>query len=554
MISRLRDRNKEMIEAIVLNSIMLFLFFVLFNPQFEANDDISMSWIVEGAYGARYDKLVFSNFMYGWILKGLYTICPVIKWYSVILCMAIFTSFCVLTYICLKKIPKPMFYYVFIIAGAYFGYEGYTLLGFTKTAGIVSIAGYTLLFWALEKRFENRKALLFGGILLIWGSWIRFFAFLMVTAIFGMYGLAFSIKKIKTERTMKAVVKVLQPYVLCFGVCLVLIFSCEIFDGLSYQSDAEWEKYEEYNSLRAQVIDHGYLSWDKYSDKYEVMGISEIDVKMWASWNFADFDNFNIDVMKQIMKFDEGEKSFISYIKPFLLTCMQLFSVKVFICFLCFLLLYIIAEKKKEWVTLVFLALAVGGIIFYLVYNERYGLPRINLTLWMAPSAVLLLLINRKDEGIICNTRAGIIIPLLVISFMGQDLYSAAFERNNGNFSVEMSELFEQIGENQNDLYLMMTNSEKVTSQFGMWDVAPYGYRKNVYALGGWSTNAPYTNIILENYNVENPFADMKKSNIHVVSRGDIDILIEYLRENYDPNTYAVLEKEIGELGIYRIH
>lgn len=553
MKSILRDRNKEMVEAVVLNLILLLFFFILFNPQFEGNDDISMSWIVEGAYGMRYAKLVFSNVMYGWILESLYTIFPAIKWYSVMLCLAIFISFCVLTYICLKRISKPMFYFVFAISGIYFGYEGYTLLGFTKTAGILSVAGYTLLFWALEKGLENKKALLFGAGLLLWGSWLRLFVFFMVTVIFGMYGLALAIKKIKHERTIKSIWKVLQPYVLCFGVSFFVIFSCKIVDNLAYQSDEEWGKYEEYNSLRAQVIDHNFLSWAKYSDKYEDMGISETDVKMWSSWNFADFDNFNVDVMKQIIKFDEAEKSFASYIKPFLLTCMQLFSIKIFICFLCFLILYIITEKKKDWISLVFSALAVGGIIFYLVYNERYGLPRINLTLWLAPSAVLLLLVNQKEEGIVWNTRMGIIIPLLLISFMGQELYSAAFERNSENYSAEMEELFKQTDENQNDLYLMMTRSEKVTSQFGIWDVAPYGYRTNVYALGGWSTKAPYTNIILENYNVDNPFADIKNPNIHVVSRGDIDILIEYLRENYDSHTDAVLEKQIGELGIYRI-
>ena len=110
------------------------------------------------------------------------------------------------------------------------------IFNFTRTAALVAIAGYLLIFFYLSDRVnENIFIAISGSILVLFASMLRFESFLMISVFaFGMflYEVFFSNKSTPFIKMIKSKI----PYFVIFSVLFLAIFSCKELDNIVYQT------------------------------------------------------------------------------------------------------------------------------------------------------------------------------------------------------------------------------------------------------------------------------------------------------------------------------
>ena len=145
--------------AIAANLLLLILLLLIFRPIFETNDDIGLMNLVNGAKKVYDPHMVYSNYVWGLILSVCYRICQWMPWYTLGEYALLFLAFTAIAYVIVCRAGNISSLWIGILTISVFGYEGYVKFQYTKTAGIVSAAGFFLLFYALEEEKIRWKEL-----------------------------------------------------------------------------------------------------------------------------------------------------------------------------------------------------------------------------------------------------------------------------------------------------------------------------------------------------------------------------------------------------------
>ena len=155
--------NNKFIVSLLINLTFLFLALLFCDMKYEVSDDFIMDAILSGALGHNYNEhLLFSNILYGYLLKFLYSITEKISWYfvfQVVICFVSLTSLC---YIVLKRNNSLIGLIFCLIFVSFFSDDLYILVQFTKTATVATCAGGSMfficyfLFRKKAKTYDNR--------------------------------------------------------------------------------------------------------------------------------------------------------------------------------------------------------------------------------------------------------------------------------------------------------------------------------------------------------------------------------------------------------------
>ena len=147
--------NNKFIVSLLINLTFLFLALLFCDMKYEVSDDFIMDAILSGALGHNYNEhLLFSNILYGYLLKFLYSITEKISWYfvfQVVICFVSLTSLC---YIVLKRNNSLIGLIFCLIFVSFFSDDLYILVQFTKTARLQHAQGevcFFMLFFIQKK-------------------------------------------------------------------------------------------------------------------------------------------------------------------------------------------------------------------------------------------------------------------------------------------------------------------------------------------------------------------------------------------------------------------
>ena len=179
--------KKNLAQSLSINIFFLSLCLIFGNLRFGANDDIFMSGILSGMYGQEFNvHLTFVNALYGYVLLPFYHILPEINWYYIGEMSSIFISLTIIGYIIIKKVGSNWGMILTSLLVALCASDYYIVLQFTQCAAMLSAAGMLCCVYGFEiwsAKPENAKVAILtiaiGIILLWWGSWMRWPAFLM---------------------------------------------------------------------------------------------------------------------------------------------------------------------------------------------------------------------------------------------------------------------------------------------------------------------------------------------------------------------------------------
>lgn len=157
-------------KAILLNLLYMFGMLLLFRTIFSP-DDFLMSQKCYGVFEKDYDHhLTYMNFNYGKFIVFLQKYFSDIPWYTITFYVWIFLSLTLLTCIILEWADNALGIIICNILVAFFSYEGYIGIQFTKVAGIIGVIGFFLLLYTNSSWIQKAE----GAVLLTLSCMIRY--------------------------------------------------------------------------------------------------------------------------------------------------------------------------------------------------------------------------------------------------------------------------------------------------------------------------------------------------------------------------------------------
>ena len=541
--------------ACFLNVLVLAVMLILLRPAYETNDDISISMIVNGAWGVRDIHVICQNYLLGILYTALYSIGNgMIPWYALIQFALAFAALTTVTVVIFRRIEKHGAFLVNGILLIYFGYECYIRMQYTKTAGILLGAGVFLLFYEIEKEKTSVPAVIWGCFLAVFGSLYRFEEAAVCCVL--MAGIGFYLLITARQWGAQMPKKLLTLFAV-FGITGGLMVGCELMDQHLYASDSRWNAYMQYNEYRSNLTDYSMPSYDDYEEAYKELGITKTAYRIFRSGlNFYDPDVYSLDTLKKMDEMRPRNQLSRALAENFLKEFpVGYVKITVFLGFLLLAFLWLFWRKSEKlvWLVVAYEILAMGLIDFYLYYEGRYLENRVEVGMWFAISLVVIWFLDSAKMHL---NRQLVLIALGCLLIANQSTWKSRW-RGLSEQEVRdqkyLREGFEDIVSVDPDgLYLAKLGTITYTG-YGMFSPVPEGTFENVVWYGGWEMGNPLWVDKMAEYHVTNPYRDLiDQEHVYIVD-DKIDLTLKYIKEYYQKDVEAELVKKSTYLKVYRI-
>lgn len=549
----LKQKYRKISVALISNLLILGAMAAVMRPSFETNDDIVFAELGSGLRGVKDAHLVFQNYGLGMIYRLLYGVTGRLPWYTIVQYMILFAAFTVVTYVLISRLGEISGLCLFVILACGFGYEGYIHLQFTKTAGIAAAAAVFFLLYLLEQEKYSWWGIA-GGILLAVIAYMyredQFWASCGLMAGAGLLFL-FDLRKYSNKKLRR-----LGICVLTFGVLLLSVFGVDRWDSSKYRS-AEWKEYQEFNQLRSELLDYGFPDYDSNQEIYEELGISREAYELYKSWNFNDTEKFDTEVMKKLVDLKQKRPLTIRTVTAFLRRFpSDLLRMPMFYFFAVFAVLWLLCGKKDVCSVISVLAecLLLVVVYFYLYYQGRYMVNRVDVGLWFSACLVMLWIFS-SGEVRHMNTKVSVLLCMICV-VLGQFMMYKDWRLATSSIPearVSQRAVLETIGTDKEHTYLAKSGMLSEIVCYGPFDRMPENLLDNVYWFGGWECRTPGYTRAMEVHGIINPYRDVvNNENIYLVD-DNIDLTLKYIRQYYAENAQAVFVKTIGNVDVYQI-
>ncbi|MCB5550463.1 hypothetical protein LIR34_11640 [Blautia sp. MSK17_66] len=549
----LKQKYRKISVALISNLLILGAMAAFMRPSFETNDDIVFAELGSGLRGVKDAHLVFQNYGLGMIYRLLYGVTGRLPWYTIVQYMILFAAFTVVTYVLISRLGEISGLCLFVILACGFGYEGYIHLQFTKTAGIAAAAAVFLLLYLLEQEKYSWWGIA-GGILLAVIAYMyredQFWASCGLMAGAGLLFL-FDLRKYRNKKLRR-----LEICVLTFGVLLLSVFGVDRWDSSKYRS-AEWKEYQEFNQLRSELLDYGFPDYDSNQEIYEELGISREAYELYKSWNFNDTEKFDTEVMKKLVDLKQKRPLTIRTVTAFLRRFpSDLLRMPMFYFFAVFAVLWLLCGKKDVFSIISVLAecLLLVAVYFYLYYQGRYMVNRVDVGLWFSACLVMLWIFS-SGEVRYMNTKVSVLLCMICV-VLGQFMMYKDWRLATSSIPearVSQRAVLETIGTDKEHTYLAKSGMLSEIVCYGPFDRMPENLLDNVYWFGGWECRTPGYTRAMEVRGIINPYRDVvNNENVYLVD-DNIDLTLKYIRQYYAENAEAVFVKTIGNVDVYQI-
>ena len=549
----LKQKYRKISVALISNLLILGAMAAFMRPSFETNDDIVFAELGSGLRGVKDAHLVFQNYGLGMIYRFLYGVTGRLPWYTIVQYMILFVAFTVVTYVLISRLGEISGLCLFVILVCGFGYEGYIHLQFTKTAGIAAAAAVFLLLHLLEQEKYSWWGIA-GGILLAVIAYMyredQFWASCDLMAGAGLLFL-FDLRKYRNKKLRR-----LGICVLTFGVLLLSVFGVDRWDSSKYRS-AEWKEYQEFNQLRSELLDYGFPDYDSNQEIYEELGISREAYELYKSWNFNDTEKFDTEVMKKLVDLKQKRPLTIRTVTAFLRRFpSDLLRMPMFYFFAVFAVLWLLCGKKDVFSVISVLAecLLLVAVYFYLHYQGRYMVNRVDVGLWFSVCLVMLWIFS-SGEVRYMNTKVSVLLCMICV-VLGQFMMYKDWRLATSSIPearVSQRAVLETIGTDKEHVYLAKSGMLSEIVCYGPFDRMPENLLDNVYWFGGWECRTPGYTRAMEAHGIINPYRDVVNNETIYLVDDNIDLTLKYIRQYYAENAQAVFVKTIGNVDVYQI-
>lgn len=535
------------------------------HPYYGSNDEFTLAAIASGAYGSYTQYFIYLHSAFGWILKCFYMLFPSVNCYTIVMYGLIFLSLSAIgcTWITRWKKIGAVMAVMLVLAGLS---PLYVEFQYTKTAAVVTAAGYVLLFIGGQKAEKWKKAFVqvLGILLLLLGSWIRFQSFGMVSILAFGFWLARAVGVLKTREW--------KQFLVCDCLPCIIAFSC-VFGSIAaenvlvYTPGSQEEHYREYDKARQRLLDYGVPEWDDYQAEYEALGLTRTDVINLEKWLIADYDRYTADTFNAIVAFRQDRPFQWEYLLDYLriLIMKPLFLLGAFGWLLWFAASFRKKKDLPEYVVVFWPGIALLGV--YLYFIKIYRVLPIVVTacllmfvifIWSAVQERIFEQWEDQLEGkrFAAAGMAGVILTAglgvnMLIRPFGQPSLQQSEE------SVAFRNLYDTITKNKNVFYAFdPVSNTGVELGYSIFEKLPDDYLTNIFTLGGWETESPQIVDNLEKYDCRSLLTGLYTSDQAVlISDTMLEHIMLHLQDIYDGIfiTYSKVN-QIGNFNLYALN
>lgn len=574
--------------SVVINLFFLALCLIFGDLKFGAIDDYFMAARLTGALGTEYNPhLIFVNAIYGYALLPLYHLFPKIGWYYIGEMFSVFLSFTVIGYVLLQRCGERWGAILAALFTALFASDFYLVVQFTQCASILSAAGMLLFAYGVvdchapkgarndkinsnEARndkinsdgahsdnmrpdFQNDKLkklqtivpFALGVLLMLWGSVMRWQAFLMGMPFFCL-GMLFILKQCWAAKW-----RVIVGLVVMFAGA----FAMHHWDQNIYKAP-EYQDYVKFQGPRVTLGDKGDYNQNAVYEDAEELGLSGKDLHMLTEWTLYDTDVFSVDSLNRYtgMIRPYSNSNPIQLIPRKLLDALghSLHSPLFWTWFILCLLAYITKSKNflYLWASLflVFALMTHLLTIGRLVYRVEGGF-------WLYAAVLAIPLFGKIKRDI---PKKLIYVALCVIAIANIFLYATSGEMvrdpSGGKLrtlaiedTTDYTQVFDYIDNQPDKMFLLSMDAFMRFSHHRNppYLAEPIGIYRNTVSFGYWTPYLPEVKDALNDFGIDNPMKDVVNDNVIVLN---VPYLADFLQRHYYDSVAVDTLKEIGEM------
>lgn len=542
--------KRAFIFSIAINLFFLALCLIFGDLKFGAIDDYFMAARLTGALGTEYNPhLIFVNAIYGYALLPLYHLFPKIGWYYIGEMAAVFISFTSIGYVLLRKCGENWGVILAALFTALFTSDFYLVVQFTQCASILSAAG--MLSFAYGVTSSNRPVMpfAFGITLMLWGSVMRWQAFLMGMPFFCIC-LLFMFKQCWAIK---------RKTIIALAILFLSAFALHAFDQNIYNSP-EYASFNKFQGPRVALADNKNYNQNAVYEDAEELGLSGNDFHMLSDWNFYDTQVFSVDSIKRYTAIISPYKDKIESwrIPRKLLDALSnsLRSPMFWAWFTFCIIAYCTNRKKLLYLWCSFFAIV--SLMAYLMYIGRL-VYRVESGFWLYAAVLAIPLMGQFKftwPPKIVYTVLAIIALFNIYTYATSgeivrnpstgELRTLAIED-----STDYNKVFEYIDSQPDKIFLLSMNAFMRFSHHRNppYLATPTGSYRNTISFGYWTPYLPEITATLKDYGINNPIKDVVHDNVIVLNEPN---LVDFLQRHYYDSVTVDSIKTIGEMTFYK--
>lgn len=561
--------KRAIIYSIAINLFFLALCLIFGDLKFGTVDDYFMAARLTGALGTDYNPhLIFVNAIYGYALLPLYHLFPKIGWYYIGEMFSVFLSFTVIGYVLLQRCGERWGAILAALFTALFASDFYLVVQFTQCASILSAAGMLLFAYGVVDchapsgdcndnvnsagacndkwvRLRILAPFVLGDVLMLWGSVMRWQAFLMGMPFFCL-GMLFILKQCWAAK-WRVIVGLL--------IMFVGAFAMHHWDQNIYKAP-EYQDYVKFQGPRVILGDKGDYNQNAVYEDAEELGLSGKDQYMLTGWVLYDTEVFSVDSLKRYttMISPYRDSNPLQLVPKQLLNALgkSLHSPLFWTWFVLCLLVYRTNPKKflYLWASLFCVLVLMAQLLALgrLVYRVESGF-------WLY-AAVLAVPLFGKIKRVV--PKKIVYVALCIIAIANIFLYAISGEMVRDPDSGQMrtlaikdttdyEQVFDYIDNKPDNMFLLSMNAFMRFSHHRNppYLAEPIGIYRNTVSFGYWTPYLPEVTAALKDFGVTNPIKDVVHDKVIVLNEPR---LIDFLQRHYYDSVTVDTLKEIGEM------
>lgn len=567
----MKERYKWLI-AILLN-IALLAFAVLFvGINYESSDD----YVISERIVAGYAFVGYVNYYLCEAMIFLQNIFRGVNIYIVSQLIVCCAALSIVTKMFIDRVTDKIMYIILAAALVFYTADLYSLVQFTKTAGLLSAAGLLLLSdCVIFKRGIGYYAA--GIILFALAIAYRFEMIIFAVGYAGLFAL-FWLFENRKELVPGGYLK--AKSICCYVLTAVLLAgSCGIYalSEMKNYSTKELEDYHEYNHYRYSYVDYAiYNDYEKNPDRYEETGLTKDDFYLIRKWYF-DYDGAaSLDNLKKIKKIYD-DTSATEARPPVQILTKTLGMVyrharkrSVLGCHLLLLIalaIYAFVKcRRKTW--LYILALGAATFVLYFMLNHMgRAIYRVLFIIDLCATMWMLYCVAEKNapheafseepersaahERFITGASMLICAVVLAVSLFGVRAACAKSLSKHNAIKVMTPDIEEIVREDKDHAYVFSTLDKRYDVDYLKPLKAPE-LHPNVFTFGSWGTKSPYLNDRMKEYGLNNVFSDIiDNEDVYVIDNSNAEKMEDYLNRWYgkDLNGKKVRYEKVDDIG-----
>ena len=556
---------KEKLKKMLLNSnthiiLITLAFFLIFNLffqiKYEQVDDLGIMNLISGSDGHYSIYGVFIHPVLCTIILLLFKTGININWYSIVLLVIQFISFTIIGIVLTKKSKKLGIFLYIIFMLIYYSKMLY-YLQYTSIAALAMTAGILAILYFIDNMENNKKFFITGIIFVVIGTMLRQKSIIITLPFLILYVLYYIIINKK---------KIYIKYLCITIISIMLVFATHY---AIYNCNPIYNYYLKFCDLQSYFLDFNSISYEGNEELFQKVGWTANDVDVFYTYSFADENVYNVNTL-QTLKDNLNKQDDIGILKRIENTLIQFIKeandiYKIPVIFLLLITIFCFINHKDK-ILVLFVLLLTFGLHCGFIFIERQ-MFRVVISSYIVGSAIMLYLLpikNEKESKKYFYTKliTTILLSIFSVSII-KDMYIQASMYDKENYKI-YKEVIEYANNNKENVYLFTVLLRDRFLAYSVYEKIPDNTYSNLRQLGGWDNFTQNYYNFKDDYEIDNIIKALyEKDNVYLITgkvtwgkvyNNYIDIIVQYIKDHYNVDTYYEIVKEFNQdIKIYKL-